>query len=38
MSGKVMSGIRVFGTATMNAGTPGFQSQEQLSGENISSP
>ena len=30
-----MSGTRVFGTATMNAGTPGFQSPKQLRGENI---
>ena len=31
--GKVMTTTRVFGTATKLAGTPGFQSPEQLMGE-----
>ena len=33
--GHIMSATRVIGTATMNAGTPGFQSPEQLKGESI---
>ena len=33
--GKVMTATRVFGTATKLAGTPGFQSPEQLKGENV---
>ena len=32
--GKVMN-TRAFGTATMKAGTPGFQSPEQLKGESL---
>ena len=34
--GKVMTAIRVMGTATKMAGTPGFQSPEQLKGETMS--
>ena len=34
--GKIMTGTRVFGHSTMQAGTPGFQSPEQLCGEDIS--
>ena len=33
--GKIMTTTRVFGTATMSAGTPGFQSPEQLKGEGL---
>ena len=34
--GKVMTATRVMGTATKMAGTPGFQSPEQLKGETMS--
>ena len=33
--GKVMTTTRVFGTATKLAGTPAFQSPEQLMGEDM---
>ena len=33
--GKIMTTTRIFGTATMSAGTPGFQSPEQLKGEGL---
>ena len=31
-----MTGTRMFGNSTMQAGTPGFQSPEQLRGEDLS--
>ena len=34
--GKVPTGSRVFGKSTMQAGTPAFQSPEQLRGEDLS--
>ena len=33
--GKVMTGTRIFGHSTMQAGTPEFQSHEQLRGEDL---
>lgn len=33
--GKVMTGTRVYGMSTMQSGTPGFQSPEQLRGEQL---
>ena len=34
--GKMMTGTWVFGHSTMQAGTPGFQSPQQLRGEDLS--
>lgn len=34
--GKAMTGTRAFGISTMQSGTPGFQSPEQLRGEELS--
>ena len=33
--GKVVTGTRIFGLSTMQPGTPGFQSPEQLRGEKL---
>ena len=33
--GKILTGTRVFGNSTMQAGTPGFQFPEQLCGEDL---